>query len=135
MLATYIWDAQVYRPTTYEMASILDSRSRYTHLRDTTAPPMRVLVLNGNLDSLSNTPGQKIAYERLAWSGAVTYRVNKWASLTSLLGDAAKTTGDWKRSDDGRLLFVAVDGAGHFVPNEQPETSRAVIEGWINGSL
>ncbi|KAJ3499072.1 hypothetical protein NLG97_g636 [Lecanicillium saksenae] len=88
---------------------------------------IRLLVLNGNEDYIVNTPGQKWQYENLFWSGYADYRIKEWRDLP----DDITATGFWKGTDDGRLVFVGVDGAGHGVPGYLPEASYRILQRWI----
>ncbi|XWW94366.1 hypothetical protein V2A60_002309 [Cordyceps javanica] len=88
---------------------------------------IRLLVLNGNEDYIVNTPGQKWQYDNLFWSGYADYRISKWRELP----EHVKATGFWKGTDDGRLVFVGVDGAGHGVPGYLPEASYRILQRWI----
>lgn len=97
------------------------------------APPssgldgIRLLVLNGNEDYIVNTPGQKWQYDNLFWSGYADYRVSKWRDLPK----DVNATGFWKGTEDGRLVFVGVDGSGHGVPGYLPEASYRILQRWI----
>lgn len=85
---------------------------------------IRLLVLNGNEDYIVNTPGQKWQYDNLFWSGYADYRINRWHDLPA----EVNATGFWKGTDDGRLVFVGVDGAGHGVPGYLPEASFRILQ-------
>lgn len=91
---------------------------------------IKLLVLNGNEDGLCNTPGQKWVYENLSWRGAAGYRAATWKSLTA--AGIKNGKGEWKASEDGKLAFVAMDGAGHMVPLDQPEVAAQIIQKWIS---
>ena len=121
----YILGGSVYRPTTREMASILDAAP--TGLGD-----VRLLVLNGNEDYVVNSPGQRWQYDRLHWSGQAEYRIAPWRDLADE-DDLAAATGFWKASPDARLVFVGVDGAGHTVPGDVREGSWRIVQRWIEG--
>lgn len=115
-------------PTTRHIVSILESASRYKHVQDTDG--IKLLVLNGNEDGLCNTPGQKWVYENLSWRGAAGYRASSWKPLSS--AGIRRGKGGWKTSEDGKLVFVAVDDAGHMVPLDQPEVAAQIIQKWIS---
>lgn len=93
------------------------------------AGDVRVLVMNGNDDWICNTPGNKLAYDEVRWSGQADYRSRPWRALPA--GVAA--TGEWKGTADGRLVFVAVDGAGHELPQWAREGSHQILERWMAG--
>ncbi|KAJ4147129.1 hypothetical protein LMH87_001676 [Akanthomyces muscarius] len=88
---------------------------------------IRLLVLNGNEDYIVNTPGQKWQYDNLFWGGYADYRISKWSDLP----EDVNATGFWKGTEDGRLVFVGVDGAGHGVPSYLPEASYRILQRWI----
>lgn len=115
-------------PTTRHIVSILEATSRYKHMQDKDG--IKLLVLNGNEDGLCNTPGQKWVYENLSWRGAAGYRAATWKSLTA--AGIKNGKGEWKASEDGKLAFVAMDGAGHMVPLDQPEVAAQIIQKWIS---
>ncbi|KAL7951565.1 Alpha/Beta hydrolase protein [Trichoderma barbatum] len=119
--AAYTYFKDPFRPTTGELARILDAY-RTPHLGD-----IRVLVLQGNEDYVVNTPGNMWAYENLRWSGLADYRLAKWQDLP----ESMAATGSWKSS--GRLAFVAVDGAGHTVPGDVREGSYRIAQEWLQG--
>ncbi|OAA55196.1 Peptidase S10, serine carboxypeptidase [Cordyceps fumosorosea ARSEF 2679] len=103
------------------LESVLDAPPR------TGLDKIRLLVLNGNEDYIVNTPGQKWQYDNLFWSGFADYRISNWRELP----DDVKASGFWKGTDDGRLVFVGVDGAGHGVPGYLPEASYRILQRWI----
>ncbi|KAJ3497189.1 hypothetical protein NLG97_g2091 [Lecanicillium saksenae] len=119
-------------PTVSSVVAILDAASTYSH-RQGGGNPIRLLVLNGNEDGLCNTPGARILYERLSWTGAAGYRAQRWRPLGDL--GLNNGSGEWKRSDDGRLLFIGVDEAGHMMPMDQPEVADWTIRNWIEGLI
>lgn len=96
---------------------------------------IRLLVLNGNEDGLVNTPGVKWLYERLPWSGAYGYRAQKWKQLVELGLSSEIATGEWKGTEDGRLLVFTVDEAGHMVPQDQPEAASWALRKWIGNEI
>ena len=108
----------VYKPTTGDLANILDER----HVSD-----IRVLVLNGNLDFVINSAGQMWMYENLRWQGQAGYNLKQWRDVPTEMA----TTGSWKATEDGRLAFVAVDGAGHTVPGDVREGSFRIMKKWV----
>ncbi len=122
-----------YAPTVRQVASILDASTKYHHRKG--MEDIRLLVLNGNEDGLCNTPGVKWLYDRLPWSGAFGYRAQKWKQLKELGLGSDVATGEWKGSEDGRLLVFTVDGAGHMVPQDQPEAADWALRNWISGKM
>ncbi|KAK3196023.1 hypothetical protein K4F52_000891 [Lecanicillium sp. MT-2017a] len=122
-----------YAPTVRQVAAILDASAKYSHRRG--MADIRLLVLNGNEDGLVNTPGVKWLYERLPWSGAYGYRAQKWKQLVELGLSSEIATGEWKGTEDGRLLVFTVDEAGHMVPQDQPEAASWALRKWIGNEI
>ncbi|KAK2589401.1 hypothetical protein QQS21_012924, partial [Conoideocrella luteorostrata] len=98
-----------WKPTSKEVAAILEAYNELPYIGD-----IKLMVLNGNADYIVNTPGNIWTYDNLRWSGQAEYRIKKWRPFPE--GIAA--TGKWKALKNGRLAFVAVDGAGHTVPGD-----------------
>lgn len=119
------------QPRGGSLAAILDAATTYSHRQG--QADIRLFVLNGSEDALCNTPGTKIVYERLAWSGAAGYRAHKWKSFNEL--GLRMGTGEWKRDEKRQMLFVAVNDAGHMVPMDQPDITDWLIRNWINGCI
>ncbi|KAK2601992.1 hypothetical protein QQS21_004418 [Conoideocrella luteorostrata] len=112
----------VIRSMAADVGAVLDAYKRPGKIGD-----FRLLVLQGNDDYICNTPGNKIVFESLGWSGQANYRASKWAGLPGTI----KHTGDWKGTKDGRLVFVSVDAAGHMVPSYQPEAAYRILDKWM----
>ena len=91
---------------------------------------IKVLVLNGNDDAVVNTYGNMWQYDNLLWSGQAEYRTASWKTLPE---DEVAATGTWKATRDGRLAFMAIDGAGHMVPGDVREGSYKIVHKWLKG--
>lgn len=113
-----------FKPTTAEVSAILDAH-RTPGLGD-----IKLLVLQGNEDFVVNTPGNVWVYDNLRWTGQPEYRITQWQALKE---EELATTGFWKGTRDGRLVFVGVDGAGHTVPGDVREGSWRIAQKWIEG--
>lgn len=124
MFDTFDESGAIFKPTTQELADVLDIHSDVNNLGD-----VRVMALNGNLDFLVSTAGNIWQYERLGWSGQAEYNIKKWQPLPKGLA----ATGSWKATSDGRLAFVAVDDAGHTVPGDVREGSYRIVQKWLEG--
>lgn len=114
--AAFREDGAFYNPTTKEVAFVLEAG-------------IRVMVMNGNLDYVVNTPGNILEYDRLHWTGHAEYRAKKWQPLP----ETVAATGAWKATHDGRLAFLAVDRAGHTVPSYVRKGSLDIIQEWMRG--
>ena len=69
-------------------------------------------------------------YDNLLWSGQAEYRAASWKTLPE---DEVAATGTWKAARDGRLAFMAIDGAGHMVPGDVREGSYKIVHKWLKG--
>lgn len=109
-------DGAFFNPTTRELAYVLDAGTR-------------VLVINGNLDNVVNTPGAIIQFDSVRWQRQQEYKSAKWRSLPMFI----EATGQWKATRDGSLAFVTVDGAGHTVPSYVRKGSLDIVQEWLRG--
>lgn len=126
----YVASGAPWVPTTPKVAAILDAYQTPKVVDDgKSIGDVRIMVLNGNLDLVVNSHGNIMQYERVIWSGMGDYRAAKWHPLDEE-GVAGK--GSWKGTDDGRLVFMAVDDAGHMVPGDVPETAYRIVQRWLN---
>lgn len=90
---------------------------------------IKLLIFNGNDDWIVNTAGNKRIYDNLRWSKQAEYRAAKFRSLEGV----PETTGEWKATRDGRLVFMALDEAGHLVPGDLRPGTLDILEKWIDG--
>ncbi len=111
-------------PTTKELIDVLDAYADKDKVGD-----IKVLVINGNLDFVVNTPGNMWQFDRLGWRGQDGYRSKQFQALPTGLG----ITGSWKATGDGRLAFVAMDGAGHFMSGDTREGFYRTLQEWLRG--
>ena len=126
---TKIWQAfhdsgAWYSPTTKELIDVLDA-----YAEDEKVGDIKLLVLNGNLDFMVNTPGTMWQYEQLRWRGQSDYQSRQFRPLPEGLA----ATGSWKATGDGRLAFVAIDDAGHFMPDSAREGYSRILDRWLQG--
>ncbi|KAK5995274.1 Carboxypeptidase Y-like protein [Cladobotryum mycophilum] len=119
----YSANKQQIRPTTREVAYLLDA-----HLTPDLGD-IRVLVMQGNDDYVLNTPGNIWTYDNVRWTGQSEYCATRWQDLPREIA----ASGSWKGTEDGRLVFVVVDGAGHFVPGDVSEGAYKIAQKWIEG--
>lgn len=115
-------DGSFSNPTTRELIDVLEAYDKEDSVAD-----IKVLVINGNDDYIVNTAGNKWQYDRLEWIGQAEYSIKNWRPLPEGLA----ATGSWKGTSDGRLVFVAVDGAGHTVPGDVREGSFRILQKWM----
>lgn len=111
-----------YAPTTRELIDVLDAYSEENKVGD-----IRLLILNGNLDFFVNTPGNMWHYDRLVWSGQSEFRSKEFQPLPEGLA----VTGSWKATRDGRLAFVAIDEATHFMQPALREGYSRIVDKWL----
>ncbi|KAL3418580.1 carboxypeptidase Y [Phlyctema vagabunda] len=115
-------------PTTREVQYVLENMDA------------RVLVINGNNDSLVNTAGNIRAWEQTAWSKQALFRVMPFVNWfypsesksQSIEAGMTKVKGGQVKSA-GKLSFVTIDEAGHASPGDQPEAVAWIIDCWFNG--
>ncbi|TQV97824.1 carboxypeptidase Y [Cordyceps javanica] len=128
--SAYVESGSAWVPTTPKVADILDAYKTPKFVDDgKSVGDVRIMALNGNLDSGINTHGNIIQYERIVWSRMGEYRIADWQDLEE---GEVKGTGSWKGTKDGRLVFMAVDDAGHMVPGDAPEASYHILQRWLH---
>ncbi|KAJ4150539.1 hypothetical protein LMH87_011285 [Akanthomyces muscarius] len=128
--SAYTESGSAWIPTTPQVADILDAYKTPKFVDDgKSIGDIRVMALNGNLDAGINTHGNIAQYERIIWSRMGEYRVADWQDLKE---EEVKGTGSWKGTQDGRLVFMAVDDAGHMVPGDAPEASYHILQRWLH---
>ncbi|XP_050561884.1 retinoid-inducible serine carboxypeptidase-like isoform X3 [Spodoptera frugiperda] len=76
---------------------------------------------NGNLDLICDTPGQILWVDRLKWPGAEQYRRAKRMPIW----EDNKLEGYYKSY--GNFRFFWINYAGHSVPRDNPQGSRAFL--------
>lgn len=121
----------VYISTSPKVGDILDAYKTPKIVDDgKSIGDVRVMVLNGNLDNSLNSHGNILQYDHLIWSRLGEYRAAKWRDIAD---EDVAGTGSWKGTKDGRLVFMAVDDAGHMVPGDVPEASYRIMQRWMHG--
>jgi carboxypeptidase C (cathepsin A) len=91
---------------------------------------LKVLVYNGNLDVICNTPAVLNIFTAMkTWGGKEEFLRQKKRPL--LIKN--EKIGFIKSVKN--LTFVGVDGAGHVVPKNQPEKSLLLLESFLNDTL
>lgn len=126
----YVMSGTAFTPTTPLVAGILDAYKTPKIVGDgKSIGDVRVMVLNGNLDFVVNSHGNKMQYERIVWSRMGEYRAAKWRDLAE---EDNVGGGSWKATKDGRLAFLSVDGAGHMVPGDIPAASYHILQRWLH---
>lgn len=123
MNGAYQFFRSMYMPTVSQIAYLLDNKATSTN------KSLRLLLINGREDYIVNTPGNIIAYDDMQWSGQAEYRSVPWQPLPD---DIDGATGFWKGTRDSRLVFVAVDAAGHMVPKDVRTGSFQILQKWIS---
>ena len=123
MRAAYTKSGSVARSSAGKIGCILDAVNESGNIAD-----VRLLIIGGWNDPTCNVPGNKMAMDEINWSGQAEYRLQPWRALPEDIGH----TGEWKGTKDGRLVFIAIDDAGHMLLGDQPETSYNIYERWLN---
>ena len=89
----------------------------------------RVLLYNGQLDTLVNSPGVQNMLQYTTWK-----HYNSWyAAEKQLLELNGNVLGNFKTFAD--FTFAIVYGAGHLVPADQPVSAHYLLKNWIAGTL
>lgn len=87
---------------------------------------IKVLIFNGQQDMVVNTAGVMQYLNSLAWEGT-----NQWKkthkSIWTLHGDVR----GWAKVHQN-LWFVFVNGAGHMVPSDQPESAFSMFGHFVH---
>ncbi|XP_063389518.1 uncharacterized protein LOC134672158 [Cydia fagiglandana] len=83
---------------------------------------LRVTIYNGNLDAVSNTPGQLEWVNALRWSGQQSFL----ASPRSTLIVNGLVQGYFRETE--RLSFYWVNAAGQSVPLDSPDAMRRILD-------
>lgn len=130
MNTAYVDSGDPWVPTTPRVGAILDAYQTGKIVDDgKSIGDVRLLALNGNFDAGINTHGNMMTYERIIWSRMGDYRAAKWRDLAE---EDIAGTGWWKGTNDGRLVFIGVDDAGHMVPGDVPEASFHILQRWLH---
>ncbi|RDW68414.1 hypothetical protein BP5796_09071 [Coleophoma crateriformis] len=93
---------------------------------------IKILFLNGNLDSLTVTPGQQRIVDNIRWKGQLDYRQKEFQDWFYVDAFGQKVLGGQLKGSD-KLKFVAFEGAGHMVPGDQPQAASYILEDWLRG--
>lgn len=129
----YVERDEMTRPTSKLVASLLDAVHAEPVVPQSTRSKgladIKVLVFNGNDDWIVNSAGNKRVYDNLRWSKQAEFRAAKYRPLEGV----PETTGEWKATRDGRLVFMALDGAGHLVPGDARAGSLDILQKWMDG--
>lgn len=80
-----------------------------------------MLIYNGQQDVVVNTPGVLQFLNSLPWSGAT-----KWKKTAKQIWTYNGETRGWVKNQ-GNLWFVLLNGAGHYAPTDQPESSFSMM--------
>lgn len=78
---------------------------------------LKVLIYNGQNDVIVNNAGVLTYLNSLQWEGINAWKQNRkriWTRFGEVKG--------WVKAE-GNLWFVMVNGAGHMVPTDQPQSA------------
>ncbi|KAH8901462.1 alpha/beta-hydrolase [Thozetella sp. PMI_491] len=103
------------------------SQRYLTDLLDSGA--VRVLVMNGDWDTLVLTPGQIRVVDRLPWKGQADYRQQEWRSWK--YDDGAGSVSHGKIKGSRALTFATFENAGHAVPGDDPAGAYFILKEWL----
>jgi len=106
------------------------------------ASQIDILIYQGNLDLACNTAGAKRWTSSMPWKGQSAFTAEELKPWKSEVGGKSKKVGTWKevniqmvKGNEKRTRFalVTIDGAGHLVPQDQPEVALNMLHTWLNG--
>ena len=95
------------------------------------AQDIRVLIYAGDVDFVCNWIGNKAWTVALDWQSKEAFSAaedHEWYSSSSSSAEAAGMA----KSADG-FTFLQVYGAGHMVPQDQPEAALAMLNAFTSG--
>ncbi|KAL2850652.1 Alpha/Beta hydrolase protein [Aspergillus pseudoustus] len=96
--------------------------------------PVRLLVMNGDLDALVITAGQKRIFDNIPWRGQLEYRQQPWKDWHYTDASGERQHGGQVKGSS-KLRFVSFQKAGHMVPGDQPEAALAVLNEWLDEKI
>ena len=92
----------------------------------------RVLIYNGQLDIILSAPACQRFLQQLIWADAKEWRMAA-KQVWRLPGDGAGAAPAGYVKEGGGLTYVVVRGAGHLLPQDQPERAHDMITRFVNG--
>lgn len=87
---------------------------------------IKVLIYNGQNDVVVNTAGVLQYLNSLNWPG-----IQQWKRAPKQIWTYDHSVRGWAKVS-GNLWFALVNGAGHMVPSDQPESAFSLIGHFIN---
>ena len=100
-------------------------------VREVLEKGVRVLSYSGTRDFICNYIGNGAWTYDLEWSGGEGFRsapLEPW-----YVAGRAAPAGYFRHY--GNLTFATVEGAGHFVPHDQPRTAQRMFQRWEHGPI
>ncbi|KAK4905972.1 hypothetical protein LTR66_017761 [Elasticomyces elasticus] len=106
------------------------------------ASGVHFLAYQGNLDLACNTAGTLRWANALPWKGQTEFASKSLVPWTSNVDGQNTTVGTTKevqikldgQAEASRFAFVTIDGAGHLVPQDQPEVAFDLLTRWLTGA-
>ncbi|KAL4778823.1 Alpha/Beta hydrolase protein [Aspergillus varians] len=101
------------------------------------------LAYQGNLDLACNTAGTLRWANALSWKGQTEFTSKSLQPWTSSVNGSQEVVGMMKEvkiqmkhagEKQSRFAIVTVNGAGHLVPQDRPETAFDLMYRWITGA-
>lgn len=92
----------------------------------------RVLIYNGSLDVVCNTPGVTTYLNTLKWDKIYNWKKsakNTWTAINPVTGNV-ETAGTIKKYDN--LYYATVYRAGHHTPRSLPIASLNMLNYFLN---
>lgn len=86
---------------------------------------VKVLIYNGQQDVMVNNAGVMHYLNNLKWDG-----IKNWKKTPKTIWTISSNVKGWAKVS-GNLWYVLVNGAGHMVPTDQPESAYRLIGHFI----
>ena len=93
-------------------------------------PDLKVILYSGQNDIICNTVSTYNYISKLEWSGVNGFINSKKQILKVSNGTVA---GNYKTY--GHFTFAVIYGAGHMVPMDQPDSSKLMLDMFIDGKF
>jgi len=98
--------------------------------------PRGVLFYTGQFDWKDGVVSNEAWLSKISWAGKANFSAAHRRPLHRQGLDGSSVTYGWGKtydSDEGRLSWVTISGAGHMAPYDQPEAALTVLTEWIDG--
>ncbi|CAD8107256.1 unnamed protein product [Paramecium primaurelia] len=110
---------------TYDAFALDIPTSRKSDIEILLQSKIRVLLFNGQLDYIVNTPGAVMWMSQLNWEN-----IGLWKNAKKeMIVVNKETQGTWKQYEN--LIYATIYTAGHMVPTDNPQGAYAMLEKYL----